>query len=82
MPVPSQSQTVATLHTEIGGSTYAAPPTALHSMTRQALASLGVLNPATGAYLPGKGQADVDRALGVPSVAQEHLARLCAARGV
>jgi hypothetical protein len=80
--MPNRSQTAATLHTEIGGSTYATPPTVTHSMTRQALAVLGVLNPATGAYLPGKGQADVDRALGVPGVAQEQLARLCAARGV
>jgi malate/lactate dehydrogenase len=80
--MPNRSQTAATLHAEIGGSTYAAPATATHSMTRQALAALGVLNPATGAYLPGRGQADVDRALGVPGVAQEQLLRLCAARGV
>lgn len=78
----TRAQTVSTLHSEITANTYAAPATVLHSGIRQNLAALGVLNPATGAYLPGKGQADVDRALGVPSVAQEHLLRLCAARGV
>jgi hypothetical protein len=80
--VPARSVTASTLHTEIGGGTYSSPPTTTHAMTRQALAALGVLNPATGAYLPGRTQADVDRALAVPGVAQEHLLRLCAARGV
>jgi hypothetical protein len=80
--MPTRGQTASTLHSEITANTYGSPPTVTHRMTRQALATLGVLNPATGAYLPGRGQADVDRALAVPSVAQEHLLRLCAARGV
>jgi hypothetical protein len=80
--MPNRAATAATLHAEIGGSTYAAPPTATHAALGQALKALGVLDPATGAYLPGRTQADVDRALAVPSVAQEQLLRLCAARGV
>lgn len=75
------SATAATLNTEIGGNTYAAPPSAAHRQILSALVAAGVLTTG-GAYVGGKGQADILKVLSTPSIVQETLERVCLTRGI
>lgn len=77
----TKAQTAATLHSEIGSSTYASPPSAAHRQILAALRADGILT-ASGSYASGKGQADLLKTLSVPSITQETLERLAGSRGI
>lgn len=79
--MPTLAARSLAIHNGIIGGTYNAPAT---SNLRQMLASLraaGIVT-ATGAYLPGKSQADLTRELAVASIHSESMHRLADALGL
>ncbi len=79
--MPTRAQTAATIDAEITGGTYAAPPTAADAEILSTLVAAGVLTPA-GAYVVGRGIADLLQVLSVPSIFAETLERLDLTRGI
>jgi hypothetical protein len=69
-PTTSTKQKAASIHALVQANTLAAPPTPSHASLARVLQTAGVLTP-SGVYAAGKGQADVERLMGVPEILQE-----------
>jgi hypothetical protein len=80
-PTTTPRQKAISIHALVQASTLAAPPTPAHAGLASVLRSAGVLTPA-GAYVAGKGQADVERSLQVPEIQSEISMRYANAIGV